>query len=345
MRNRLYALFEWVGDVFWVIPALLSLTGVLLAEGALRLETPGIDPLPQALIFADSSAGARNLLGTIAGSAIGVAGTIFSITIAALSLTSGQMGPRLLRNFLRDTGNKWALGLFLMTFAYCIELQRGMGAPDTASVPHLGIVLAVALALLCTVLLAWFVHHVASGINVETVISLVQEELMSACKRLTTDEALPTRAAAGRTTADRRGGALCRHRLPAGDRPWRAGRLGGREGCAADRAGAAGGLPASLQARRRGSAVGTGRRGRRGAARCDVARPAAGRRAGPGIRGAPAGRGRGARALPGHQRPLHRHGRAGPAGRGALRPQRAIPAQRGVAARRGRRAVPAPHDL
>jgi uncharacterized membrane protein len=188
MRVRLNALLEWVGDVFWVIPALLSLAGVLLAEGALRLQSPDFELLPRALIFADSASGARSLLSTIGGSAIGVAGTIFSITIAALSLTSGQMGPRLLRNFLRDTGNKWALGLFLMTFAYCIELQRGMGAPGNATVPHLGIALAVALALLCTVLLAWFVHHVAGGINVETVISLVQEELLAACARLTTDE-------------------------------------------------------------------------------------------------------------------------------------------------------------
>lgn len=188
MRNRFYAFLEWVGDVFWAVPALLSLAGVLLAELALRFEAPGFGPLPEALIFADDVAGARSLLGTIAGSAIGVAGTIFSITIAALSLTSGQMGPRLLRNFLRDTGNKWALGLFLLTFAYCIELQRGMGAPDKATVPHLGLALAVGLALLCTGTLAWFVHHVASGINVETVISLVQAELMAASDRLTLTE-------------------------------------------------------------------------------------------------------------------------------------------------------------
>ncbi|MBW6398602.1 DUF2254 domain-containing protein [Roseomonas sp. HJA6] len=191
MRTRLYAIMEWVGDVFWAVPALLSLAGVLLAELALRTEAPGIGPLPPALVFADDVSGARNLLGIIAGSAITVASTIFSITIAALSLTSGQMGPRLLRNFLRDTGNKWALGLFLLTFAYCLELQRGMGAPDTATVPHLGLTLAVGLALLCTATLAWFVQHVASGINVETVIGFVQQELMAACERLTLDEPAP----------------------------------------------------------------------------------------------------------------------------------------------------------
>jgi uncharacterized membrane protein len=189
MRSRLHAFREWLGDVFWVIPALLSVSGVLLAELALRFEAPGIGTMPRALIFADDISGARSLLGIIAGSAIGVAGTIFSITIAALSLTSGQMGPRLLRNFIRDGGNKWALGLFLLTFAYCIELQRGMGAPDSPSVPHLGLALAVGLALLCTGLLAWFVHHVAAGINVETVIALVQDELRAAADRLTTTDA------------------------------------------------------------------------------------------------------------------------------------------------------------
>lgn len=186
VRNRLNALLEWVGDVFWVVPAMLAVAGVALAELALRHEPSG--EWPRALVFAGDVAGARSLLGVIAGSAIGVAGTIFSITIAALSLTSGQMGPRLLRNFLRDAGNKRTLGLFLLTFAFCIALQRGMGTGETPSIPQLGLTMAVGLALICTGALGWFVHHVASGINVETVIGLVQDELMAAVDRLTLGE-------------------------------------------------------------------------------------------------------------------------------------------------------------
>jgi uncharacterized membrane protein len=185
MKARILALREWVGDVFWVIPVLLAAAGVLLAEAVRRLEVPGLAGLPRDLVFAADAAGARALLGVIAGSAIGVAGTIFSITIAALSLTSGQMGPRLLRNFVRDAGNRWALGLFLMTFAYAVALQRGMGGGGAGAVPHLGLAVAVGLALLCTGVLAWFVHHVATGINVETVIALVQAELLEAAARLT----------------------------------------------------------------------------------------------------------------------------------------------------------------
>ncbi|WP_137124823.1 DUF2254 domain-containing protein [Roseomonas sp. HF4] len=182
MRARLLAFREWAGDVFWVIPVLLSAAGMLLAEAMRWLEVPGHAGLPPDLVFAADAAGARALLGVVAGSAIGVAGTIFSITIAALSMTSGQMGPRLLRNFVRDSGNRWALGLFLMTFAYAVTLQRGVGAQ---AVPHLGLAVAVGLALLCTGTLAWFVHHVATGINVETVITLVHTELMQAAARLT----------------------------------------------------------------------------------------------------------------------------------------------------------------
>lgn len=57
-------------------------------------------------------------------STIGVAGTVFSITIAALALAAGQMGPRLLRNFTRDRGNQFTLGAFLGTFSYALMVLR-----------------------------------------------------------------------------------------------------------------------------------------------------------------------------------------------------------------------------
>jgi len=42
----------------------------------------------------------------MAGSMITTAGVVFSITIVVLSLTSYQFGPRLLGNFIRDTGTQ-----------------------------------------------------------------------------------------------------------------------------------------------------------------------------------------------------------------------------------------------
>ncbi|WP_426957978.1 DUF2254 domain-containing protein [Muricoccus radiodurans] len=190
LRERLEAL----GDAFWVRPALLVLAGVLLGQGGVWLEGTGWSDafLRSGWVYAGGEAGARSLLGAVASSTIGVAGTTFSITVAALSLASGQMGPRLLRNFVRDAGNQAALGIFLGTFAYALVVLRTVRATDEgAFVPHLAVTGALVLALLCVATLVWFVHHIASGINVETVIDLVHRDLREAVARLTLDHPDP----------------------------------------------------------------------------------------------------------------------------------------------------------
>ena len=226
------------------------------------------------------------------------------------------MGPRLLRNFLRDRGNQVALGLFLMTFCYAIALQRGMGTEGTPPVPHLGLVLAVGLALICASSLAWVVHHIAGGINVETVIAIVHAELADAAERLTTEQApgLPLALAmpAIRGTPLRCAGTGYVRALDTGS--WRTGRS---RAAWCSRCWRGRRLPVSRPAHRRGERGGPGRGRCCRAARGHEHRAAPSRRAGPGIRRAPAGRGGGARALARHQRPLHRHGGAGPAGGGA----------------------------
>ena len=123
--------------------------------------------------------------------------------MAALSLASGQMGPRLLRNFTRDPGNQFALGIFLGTFAYALVLLRTVrSVEEVAFVPHLGVTGALVLALLCVAALVWFVHHVANGINVETVIGLVHAELAGAIAALEEGTDAPPPAPAKRQAGE-----------------------------------------------------------------------------------------------------------------------------------------------
>lgn len=42
------------------------------------------------------------------------------MTLVALSLASSQLGPRLLRNFMRDSSTQVVLGTFIATFLYCL---------------------------------------------------------------------------------------------------------------------------------------------------------------------------------------------------------------------------------
>lgn len=191
MTARLRKLFEDLADTFWLLPALIVLAGGLTALALVRLDRSGIVPrwLLEDWVYDGGATGARTLLGVVASSTISVAGTVFSITIAALSLAAGQMGPRLLRNFTKDRGNQLTLGTFLGTFSYALIVLRSVRTQDEgAFVPHLSLTIAILLAFFCVATLVYFVGHMAGRINVDTVIELVSEEVHSAIARLTTDK-------------------------------------------------------------------------------------------------------------------------------------------------------------
>jgi uncharacterized membrane protein len=192
---RVRKLLSDLGETFWLIPGLLVAAGVLSAVGAVSLDRRGVVPqwlIDSAWLYNGGATGARTLLGAVAASTIGVAGTVFSITIAALSLAAGQMGPRLLRNFTRDRGNQITLGVFLGTFSYALMVLRSVRTPSEGDfVPHLSLSLGILLAFVCVATLVFFVGHMAGRINVDTVIELVSEDVRSAVQRLTTDARQP----------------------------------------------------------------------------------------------------------------------------------------------------------
>ena len=192
MNVRIRKLLGDLADRFWVLPALLVVAGILLALALVGLDRSG--RVPQWLIdspwlYNGGGTGARTLLGAVASSTIGVAGTVFSITIALLSLAAGQMGPRLLRNFVRDRGNQFTLGAFLGTFSYALMVLRSVRTQaEGAFVPHLSMSVGILLAFVCVGTLVFFVGHMASRINVDTVIELVSEDVGAAIRRLTIKE-------------------------------------------------------------------------------------------------------------------------------------------------------------
>jgi uncharacterized membrane protein len=197
-RNR--KLLNDVSEAFWVIPGLMVLAGVVAAYVFVRIDHIGAqaDPLlEEAWLYRGGPAGARAVLAAIASSTIAVAGTVFSITIAALSLASGQMGPRLLRNFTRDRGNQITLGAFIGTFVYALMVLRTVRSPlEREFVPHLSLTIAILLAFVCVATLVWFVAHMAQRINVDTVIDLVSCDVHAGIDRMTVQGSQPPPPAA-----------------------------------------------------------------------------------------------------------------------------------------------------
>jgi uncharacterized membrane protein len=187
MKTRLLHLWHVLNSSYWFVPTLMILGSVLLAVATLWLDRslrPGA--LEDAVvIYLGGAEGARTLLSTVASSVITVAGVVFSITIAALTQASSQFGPRLLRNFMRDTGNQIVLGTFVATFMYCLLVLRTVyGDNGAAFVPHVSVTAAVAMAAASIGVLIYFIHHVSTSLQAPIVAAVVARDLKEAIQRI-----------------------------------------------------------------------------------------------------------------------------------------------------------------
>ncbi|HXV25166.1 MAG TPA: DUF2254 domain-containing protein [Alphaproteobacteria bacterium] len=178
MSSQLLAIWEHARGSYWFLPSLM-----VVAAFGLSLASIAIDDLVGAQwldesrwLYTNKAEGARTLLGTIAGSMIGVAGVSFSITIATFAQAAIQFGPRLISNFMRDRGNQAVLGTLLATFVFALMILRTIQASTESSpafVPHVSILLALALSLVSLGMLIFFIHHIPESIDVSNMVARI----------------------------------------------------------------------------------------------------------------------------------------------------------------------------
>lgn len=189
MADYWQSFLERLRASFWFLPSLMAFASTVVALVMVHL-----DRLMTAHGLTDwfwgfdgGASGARELVSTVAGSMITVAGVVFSITIVTLSLTSQQFGPRLVRNFLRDRPTQAVLGCFVGTFLYCLLVLRAIRSPGEAIVefvPNVSVALAVVLAVVAVFVLVYFIHHTANAIRAPTLAWRTSVELIESLERL-----------------------------------------------------------------------------------------------------------------------------------------------------------------
>ena len=183
---------------YWFYPALFSIIGGVLAFGMVGLDRAGFAEFLNDIdwIVAARPKGASDMLTVMAGSMIGVASTVFSITIAAVAYASGNYGPRLLTNFMEDRGNQLSLATFIGSFVYALLVLRAVrtedetpaDAVDAAAtalpgfVPQLSLLVAYALMALCVAVLVFFLNHIPSSIRINKVLEGIGERLLEAIR-------------------------------------------------------------------------------------------------------------------------------------------------------------------
>jgi len=173
MLNLRY-LFKKARDSFWFVPTLIIVMSILSAMFLLYIDkthpfTPeGIFKI----IFSENSDSGRTVLTVIAGSMVGIAGTVFSITIVVLQLASSQFGPRLLQNFMYKRLNQVVLGQYVGVFLYSIIVINAMrDNDDYAFIPNLSILFALILSVFNVFLLVIFIHSISMSIQPSKIIN------------------------------------------------------------------------------------------------------------------------------------------------------------------------------
>ncbi|MCM5551834.1 DUF2254 domain-containing protein [Pleomorphomonas sp. NRK KF1] len=204
MRAQLLRLADHLRESYWFVPTLMAFAAIVLAGGMIALDSyEGAAWMDRfAWLQASRPDGARQVLSSIGGSMITVAGTVFSVTIAAVVYASGQYGPRLLSNFMSDRGNQVTLGTFIATFLYCLLVLRTIRSPEESDaagfVPNMALLVGVLLALCSLAVLIFFIHHVPSKLHINNVIEEVGDRLLHEINRR-----FPTFIGEGGDTGDR----------------------------------------------------------------------------------------------------------------------------------------------
>ncbi|TCL72499.1 MULTISPECIES: DUF2254 domain-containing protein [unclassified Curtobacterium] len=173
-----------VRESFWFLPALLGIAAMVVAELLVTLDHALVHSATRiGFLDALSASGGRSILTTIGTSMLTVAGTSFSITISVLATTSSTYGPRLVRNFMADRANQFVLAAFTSTFLYSIVVLRSVHTDvddGTAFVPVIAVHVAVLLGILDVAVLVFFIHHIASSVQITALQKQVQTDLAAA---------------------------------------------------------------------------------------------------------------------------------------------------------------------
>lgn len=166
----------------WVVPSYYCLIASLLAFGVIYLDTVHgkkmVDLLPSTvLVSVDLS---QTILATIAAALLTMVTITFSTIMVVLTTYSSQFSPRTLSDFITNKVTMRVLGVYMGGFLYAILTLLFMREDLTYEVVAgpIGVVIAI----ICLAFFAYFIHHVASSIQVSNLITEVTDATLSTLK-------------------------------------------------------------------------------------------------------------------------------------------------------------------
>lgn len=164
------------------VPMLYVVGGIVLSAAILWIDRGLSDrQLPELLRTTVPSA--RSVFTAIAGGLITSFTLLLSMMLVAVQLASSQFSPRSLRGWLGNPTVQHAVGLALGTTVFCLlalRTTRDVDQDGPPVIPHLSVLVAVALGVASLVAVVRTVDHVTNSLRVGSVVNRLAGETMQA---------------------------------------------------------------------------------------------------------------------------------------------------------------------
>ncbi|MFG2141186.1 DUF2254 domain-containing protein [Streptomyces sp. NPDC048650] len=177
---------EHLRDTFWFAPTVGLVGAVLLWLGAFAVDAEIVSRLQRAGAFDEVgelvsiAEDARTIVTTISSAMMTFIGVVFSISLVAVQMASGQLTPRVVRIFVRSRISKATLSVFLATFLFSLlvltSYESETDARQVTSVPVVQSLLTMALVALSLLLFIGYVSATLRLMQVGPVVDRITHE-------------------------------------------------------------------------------------------------------------------------------------------------------------------------
>ncbi|MEU5400033.1 DUF2254 domain-containing protein [Streptomyces sp. NPDC005963] len=192
---------EHLRDTLWFAPTVGLLCAVLLWAGASAIDTALITALKEEQSYDEVRSlvsiteDAKTIVTTISSAMMTFIGVVFSISLVAVQMASGQLTPRVVRIFVRSRISKLTLTVFLATFLFSLlvltSYDSDINPRRVSSVPVVQSLLTMALVGLSLLLFIAYVSSTLRLMQVGPVVDRITREAMRALARQPTGEGTP----------------------------------------------------------------------------------------------------------------------------------------------------------
>ncbi|MCM2410511.1 DUF2254 domain-containing protein [Streptomyces sp. RKAG290] len=170
--RALSPLREHLRETFWFAPTLALVCAFVLWLGAVELDAQllgflrdqqAYDEIQDLVSVAEDT---KTIVATVSSAMMTFIGVVFSISLVAVQMASGQLTPRVVRIFVRSRISKLTLSVFLATFVFSLlvlsSYESETDPRQVTSVPFVQSVLTAALVALSLLL---FIAYVSSTLR------------------------------------------------------------------------------------------------------------------------------------------------------------------------------------